>query len=72
MFWYNPFSLISDKTNPRKRCDYIPYFEHQDRDGLGPTDAILSKYFLLFVSLGIEFALLCIKIYDSLYVMRQH
>lgn len=34
-----------------KNCDFIDYFTPKDRDGLGPTEAILCKYAISFFSL---------------------
>ena len=35
--------LFSERDKPRITCDYINYFRPMDRDGLGPTEAILCK-----------------------------
>lgn len=43
------FTFLSDNGNKEAECSYIRYFTDEDRDGLGPTEAILCKYMKLNV-----------------------
>ena len=36
--------FVLDRRTPKIKCDYVNYFTQIDRDGLGPTDAILRTY----------------------------
>ena len=36
--------VSAQSGTPQYNCSYIDYFEYMDRDGLGPTDAIIREF----------------------------